>query len=133
MKSLPVKAVAALAAVLAVSNASARGLPLSIELHGCILPAPACPPERDVVTLTVGDGKLSFGVEKLRLLSHVRASTAGVLHEMKMRPVRVHGPDELLHRLTPGAHVRVGAFLRLSQHYMILKSVEPEPEPEGHH
>ena len=111
------------AAVLTASNAAARGLPLQIELDGCVEPAKDCATQ-DVVTLNEGDRKLSFAVETLRLRSSSHATSGGVLAEMKLRPLRVHGPEELVHRLMPGAHLRVRGALRLRERYLIVQAVE---------
>jgi len=120
------------AAVLTASNAAARApLPLRIELDGCVQPTPGCE-TRDVITLNEGDRKLSFAVETLRLLSSTHATSGGVLAEMRLHPIRVNGPDELVHRLTPGARVRMRAALRLRQRYMLVQSVEPRESPSGH-
>src|SRR5262249_44704288 len=105
-------------------NAAAGPLPLQVELDGCVEPAQACA-TRDVVTLNDGNRRLSFAVEALRLRSSSHATSGGVLAEMKLRPLRVHGPDELVHRLTPGAQVRVRGALRLRERYLIVQSVEP--------
>jgi len=121
-----------LATVLAASNASARApLPLRIELDGCVQPMPGCE-ARDVITLNEGNRKLSFAVETLRLLSSTHATSGSVLAEMRLRPIRVNGPDEVVHRLTPGARVRMRAALRLQQRYMLVQSVEPRESPSGH-
>jgi len=56
------------------------------------------------------------------------ARAVTVLTEMKLRPLRVHGSDELVHRLAPGAHVRVRAALRLAERYLIVDGVHPLPE-----
>jgi len=120
------------AAVLTASNAAARApLPLRIELDGCVQPTPGCE-TRDVITLNEGDRKLSFAVETLRLLSSTHATSGSVLAEMRLRPIRVNGPDEVVHRLTPGARVRMRAALRLRQRYMLVQSVEPRESPSGH-
>ena len=117
------RTVLVVAAVLTASSAVAAALPRQIELDGCVEPATACT-TNDVVTLNEGKRKLSFAVETLRLRS-THGTTGGVLQEMKLRPLRVHGPDELVHRLAPGAHVRVRAALRLKERYLLLQSVEP--------
>ena len=116
-----------LAAVLADHEAGARGLPLLVELDGCVEPAEHCS-TRDVVKLNEGDRKLSFAVEELRVRSG-HASSGSVLQEMKLRPLTVHGPDELVHRLTPGAHLRVRAALRLHQRYLIVQGAEERGSP----
>jgi hypothetical protein len=113
-----------LGAIIAASSAAARGLPLQIELDGCVQPTPECE-SRDVVTLNEGNRKLAFAVETLRLLSSTRATGGGVLTEMKVRPLRVHGPDEVVHRLAPGTRLRVRAALRLHERYLLVQSVEP--------
>jgi len=110
------------AAVLTGFDSAARGLPLLIELDGCVEPAKDCP-TRDVVTLNEGKRKLSFAVETLRVRSG-HATSGGVLEEMKLRPLRVHGDDELVHRLTAGAHLRIRAALRLRERYLIVQAVE---------
>ena len=117
----------ALAALLTASTAAARGLPLTVELDGCVLPAPACPSPRDVITLDEGKRKLSFSVEEVRVPG-ARATTGGVLDALKIRPVRVYGPGELAHRLATGAHVRIRAAFRRAERYLLLNSVEPLPE-----
>jgi hypothetical protein len=119
--------VALLVTILA-GSAVAAGLPLMIELDGCVMPAPACADTRNVVTLRDNDRKIPFAVDVLRLRSTTRATTGAVLTEMKLRPQRVHGPDELMNRLTPGARLRVRAAVRLREMYMLLQSVEPLPE-----
>ena len=111
-------------AVLVASNATARGLPLIVELDGCVEPATACTTS-DRVTLNEGERKLSFAVETLRVLSSSGATSGKVLTEMTLRPLRVHGPDELVHKLTPGAHVRIKAALRLRERYLMVQSLEP--------
>ena len=113
-----------LVVVLAAASAAARGLPLVVELDGCVEPATACTTS-DRVTLNEGDRKLSFAVETLRVLSSAAAPSGKVLTEMTLRPLRVHGPDELVHRLEPGAHLRMKAALRLRERYLMLQSVEP--------
>src|SRR5262249_12185992 len=100
------------------------------ELDGCVLPSPACEAPRDVVTLNADGQKLSFAVETIRLLATARASSGSVLSEMKLRPLTAHGPKELLSQLTPGAHLRVRALLRIAERYLILQSVEPRPAPK---
>jgi len=112
------------AAVLAASNAAARGLPLLVELDGCVEPATACTTS-DRITLNEGKRKLSFAVETLRVLSSSGATSGKVLNEMTLRPLRVHGPDELVHQLAPGAHVRMKAALRLHERYLMVQSIEP--------
>jgi hypothetical protein len=114
----------ALAAVLVASNAPARALPLMVELDGCVEPATACTAS-DRITLNEGERKLSFAVETLRVLSSSGATSGKVLTEMTLRPLRVHGPDEVVRRLEPGAHVRMKAALRLRERYLMLQSVEP--------
>ena len=113
-----------LVALLVAAQAAARGLPLNVELVGCVLPAPACSATRDVLTLNEHDRKLSFAVDTLHLRSTTRATSSQVLSEMKLYPLRVHGPDELVKRLTAGAHLRVRAALRLGNRYLMLTSVE---------
>jgi hypothetical protein len=119
-----VRAVVAFAALVVASSAVARRtVPLSIELDGCVLPAPACEKVRDVVELNVGDQKLSFAVEEMRLRNG--ASTSRLLTEMKLRPTRVHGPDEFLHKLVPGAHLHMRGGLRVGDRYLMVMAVEP--------
>jgi hypothetical protein len=115
-----------LIAVVSVSSAAARVVPLRVELDGCVQPTPACD-ARDVVTLNEGDRKLTFAVETLRILSSSAATSSGLLTEMKLRPLRVYGPDELVQRLTSGARLRVRAALRLRERYLLVQSVEPRP------
>ena len=112
------------AAVLAASSAAARGLPLIVELDGCVEPATACTAS-DRVTLNEGERKLSFAVETLRVLSSSGATSGKVLTEMTLRPLSVHGPDELVRKLEPGAHVRMKAALRLRERYLMVQSIEP--------
>ena len=111
-------------AVLAASTAAARGLPLLVELDGCVEPATACTTS-DRITLNQGKRKLSFAVETLRVLSGAAAPSGKVLTEMTLRPLSLHGPDEVVHKLAPGAHVRMRAALRLHERYMMVQSVEP--------
>ena len=113
-----------LGAIIAASGAAARVLPLQIEFDGCVQPMPECE-SRDVVTLNEGDRKLAFAVEKLRLISSTHATSGGVLNEMKVRPLRVHGPDEVVHRLAAGTRLRIRAGLRLRERYLLVQSVEP--------
>jgi len=121
---MSLRAALVFAAVLAVSNAAARGLPLLVELDGCVEPATACTTS-DRITLNEGKRKLSFAVETLRVLSSSGATSGKVLTEMTLRPLRVHGPDELVHQLAPGAHVRMKAALRLHERYLMVQSIEP--------
>ena len=118
------KALTTVALLLIAAHAAARGLPLNVELDGCVLPAPACSATKDVVTLNEHDRKLSFAVGTLHLRSTTRATSGQVLTEMKLRPIRVQGPDEFVKQLTPGAHLRVRAALRLGERYLMLTSVE---------
>src|SRR5262245_18634440 len=111
------------AALVPAFDAGAPGLPLQVELDGCIEPAGGCV-TRDVVTLNEGKRKLSFAVETLRVLSSSHATSGGVLDELKLHPLRVHGPDGLVHRLTPGARVRMRCALRLRERYLIVQAVE---------
>jgi hypothetical protein len=113
-----------LAAVLVASNAAARALPLIVELDGCVEPATACKTS-DRVTLNEGDRKLTFAVETLRVLSSAAVTSGKLLTEMTLRPLRVHGPDELVHKLEPGAHVRMKAALRMRERYLMVQSIEP--------
>jgi|RhiMetdeSRZDD1v2_1073273.scaffolds.fasta_scaffold1371568_1 hypothetical protein len=113
-----------LAAVLVASYATARTLPLIVELDGCVEPATACTAS-ERVTLNEGERKLSFAVERLRVLSSSSATSGKVLSEMTLRPLSVHGPNELVHKLEPGAHVRMKAALRLRERYLMVQSVEP--------
>ena len=112
-----------LVTLLPAAGAAARGLPLTVELDGCVAPTTACS-TRDVVELNAGKRKLSFAVETLRVVSTSHATSGGVLAEMKLRPLRLHGPDELLHRLEPGAHVRMRGALRLRDRYLIVQAVD---------
>jgi len=112
--------------VLTAGSAAARGLPLRVELDGCVEPASGCR-ARDVVTLNAGDRKLSFAVERLRVLSTTHATSGGLLAEMRRRPVRVTGPEDLVGRLTPGARLRVRALLRMHERYMMLQGVDSRP------
>jgi hypothetical protein len=121
---MSLRAALVFAAVLAASNAAARGLPLLVELDGCVEPATACTTS-DRITLNEGKRKLSFAVETLRVLSSSGATSGKVLTEMTLRPLRVHGPDELVHQLAPGAHVRMKAALRLHERYLMVQSIEP--------
>jgi len=121
---MSLRAALVFAAVLAASNAAARGLPLLVELDGCVEPATACTTS-DRITLNEGKRKLSFAVETLRVLSSSGATSGKVLNEMTLRPLRVHGPDELVHQLAPGAHVRMKAALRLHARYLMVQSIEP--------
>jgi hypothetical protein len=121
---MSLRAALVFAAVLAASNAAARGLPLLVELDGCVEPATACTTS-DRITLNEGKRKLSFAVETLRVLSSSGATSGKVLNEMTLRPLRVHGPDELVHQLAPGAHVRMKAALRLHERYLMVQSIEP--------
>jgi hypothetical protein len=121
---MSLRAALVFAAVLAASNAAARGLPLLVELDGCVEPATACTTS-DRITLNEGKRKLSFAVETLRVLSSSGATSGKVLTEMTLRPLRVHGPDELVHKLAPGAHVRMKAALRLHERYLMVQSIEP--------
>ena len=121
---MPARRALVLAAVLVASNAAARTLPLIVELDGCVEPATACTTS-DRITLNEGDRKLSFAVETLRVLSSSGATSGKVLTEMTLRPLRVHGPDELVHKLEPGAHLRMKAALRLNERYLMLQSVGP--------
>jgi hypothetical protein len=113
-----------LGVVLLASDAAARGLPLLVELDGCVEPATACTTS-DRITLNEGERKLSFAVETLRVLSSSGPTSGKVLTEMKLRPLRVHGPDDAVHKLAPGAHVRMRAALRLRERYLMVQSVEP--------
>jgi len=121
---MSLRAALVFAAVLAASNAAARGLPLLVELDGCVEPATACTTS-DRITLNEGKRKLSFAVETLRVLSSSGATSGKVLNEMTLRPLSVHGPDELVHQLAPGAHVRMKAALRLHERYLMVQSIEP--------
>ena len=121
---MPTRRALVLAAVLVASNAAARTLPLILELDGCVEPATACTTS-DRITLNEGERKLSFAVETLRVLSSSGATSGKVLTEMTLRPLRVHGPDELVHKLEPGAHVRMKAALRLRERYLMVQSIEP--------
>jgi hypothetical protein len=115
-------------ALVVVGPASARrGIPPTIELDGCILPAEACPSPRDVVELRVGDRKLELAVEHLRFVTTTGLTTGKVLTELELRPVQVHGPKELDEKLRPGARLRLRGALRLAPHYLLLQSVEPLP------
>ena len=131
MRTRTPSAVVTLLLVLAIATpAAARriSVPPSIELEGCVLPAPACPSPRDVVEMNLDDRKVSFAVDALRFVSHTTASTGKVLTEMKLRPLRVHGPKELQEKMTSGASLRLRATLRLADRYLLLQSVEPRSD-----
>lgn len=122
-----VQTVAILGALLLASIAAARSIPLNVELDGCVLPAPACPSTRDVITLNADKQKLSFSVDEIRVPG-ARATPLDVLDALRIRPARVYGPDELKHKLVPGAHVRIRAMFRRAERYLMLSSVEPISE-----
>ena len=122
-----VHAIAILSVLLLASIAAARGIPLNVELDGCVLPAPACPSTRDVITLNEDKRTLSFSVDEIRVPG-ARATPLDVLDALRIRPARVYGPDELKHKLVAGAHVRIRAVFRRAERYLLLSSVEPLPE-----
>ncbi len=113
--------------IASVAAARTRGVPPTVELDGCVMPAAACPAPRDVITLRAGERSLEFAVEEIRFpTSGVSASKA--LTEMKLRAFAVHGPKELLDKLGAGAHVRVRGPVRFGSQYLLLQSVEPLPQ-----
>jgi hypothetical protein len=111
-----------------IAGARVRGVPPMVELDGCVKPTDGCAAVRDVVKINVGDRKLDFAVEQLRLLTST-ASPGKVLTELKVRPLIVQGPKELTAKLTAGAHVRVRGTLRLASQMLLLQSVEPSTSP----
>ena len=118
-----------LALAIAAPVAARRiSVPPSIELDGCVLPAPACPSPRGVVEMNLDDRTVSFAVNVLRFISNTTASTGKVLTEMTLRPLRVHGPKELQEKLVAGASLRVRATLRLADRFLLLQSIQPRSD-----
>jgi hypothetical protein len=105
------------------SRAFAAGPP-AVELDGCVRPAEACAAVRDVVQLDDGKRKLPFAVEQIRLPLTPRASPGKVLTELKLRGLRVNGPDEFVQKLVPGAHIRVRGAL-VTGPRLLLQGVDP--------
>lgn len=117
-------AAATFAFVAIASRAIAAGPP-AVELDGCVRPSEACSDKiRDVVQIDDGKRKLPFAVETVRLPLNPRASTGKLLTELKLRGLRVHGPDEIVQKIVPGAHVRVRGTLFTGPR-MLLQGVDP--------
>jgi hypothetical protein len=118
------------AAVLAVAAAAlAQRTPaLDVRLDGCVLPGGGCEPSTDVMTLRVADRDLSFAMSQLAVTRGNR-SGGWVRDEMRLRPMRAHGPEEVLRSLRPGARVRMLATARLGERLLLVRSVEPLGEP----
>src|SRR5215831_13069837 len=99
-----------LALVLAVPAAArVARVPPTAELDGCVLPAPACPKPRQVVKLRVEKRTIDFGLDTLRLGSML--ASGRTQSELARRPLSVHGPAELVGKLTDGASVRIRGTL----------------------
>jgi hypothetical protein len=109
------------------ATARTRSVPPRIELDGCVMPAAACPAPRDVVKLRAGERSFEFAVDEIRFPTS-GASPSKVLTELKLRHFAVHGPKELVDRLTTGVHVRIRGALRLSSQYLIINAVESLPQ-----
>lgn len=109
----------------ATSADARRGVPPTVELDGCVMPSTKCSRTSDVVDMMVDDKKLPFAVETLRFVTTTSASSGKVLTELRLRPLRVHGPKELTQKLEVGSHRRVRGALRLGAGYLMLMAVEP--------
>jgi len=115
--------------ILVATAATARmgGVPPTIELDGCVMPAAACPKPREVIELRLDERAIEFAVDDLRFPTS-GASTSKALTELKLRTFAVHGPKEFVARLAAGAHVRVRGAVRFGARYLLLQAVEPLPE-----
>jgi hypothetical protein len=123
---------AGLAVLTVASVVAARGprVPPSIELDGCVQPAPACAKVRDVVQIEKNHRKLPFAVDVLRIRSGTNASTGKLLTELKLRGLRLQGPDPIVAPIEPGAHIRIRGALRMSGvPYLLVQGVDPLSGP----
>ena len=114
----------ALLAVAPWVHARRVGAPPSIELDGCVLPSTVCAETRDVVEMRIGDETRKFAVEAARFTT-AGGTSSKLLAELKLRPLHVEGPKELLGKLTPGERRRVRGMLRLGPRYLLVQGVEP--------
>jgi hypothetical protein len=79
-----------------------------VQIDGCVLPGKDCDPADEVIR-----------------------SGGWVRDEMRRRPLRAFGPDEVLAGLRPGARVRLLATLRLNEGLVLVRSVIPAERPRG--
>jgi hypothetical protein len=109
----------------ATSADARRGVPPTVELDGCVMPSTKCSRTSDIVNMVVDDKNLPFAVETLRFVTTTSASSGKVLTELRLRPLRVHGPKELTQKLEVGSHQRLRGALRLGSGYLLLMGVDP--------
>jgi len=99
-----------------------------VQIDGCVLPGKACDPADEVIKMRVGEREVSFALDKLIVIRGGR-SGGWVRDELRRRPLRAYGPDEVLNGLRPGARVRLSATLRLSEGLVLVRAVNPAEEP----
>ena len=124
-----VASVLANAGALPASPAGIR-VPTDITIDGCILPAPDCKSGPNVIVLDVKGEKRSLAVITASVSSGHR-SIGGLIDDMTLRPMRVHGPAAVLDNFRAGTHVRLHAIVRLGSRRLLVQSVTQEIEPEA--
>jgi hypothetical protein len=99
-------------------------VPQIVEIDGCVLPAEGCEKEAlEVLDLSVGDRMIRLAVSEMRVVSGTQLG-ARVLADLRGRPVRLMGPDDLTAQLAPGSRLRLRASLRSGTHMLFLQGVK---------
>jgi hypothetical protein len=120
---------ALVAALLAAAGTSmARGpfadRPILVEASVCALPGAACPDPDEVLRLVVRGKETRTRVTDLVVLDGSMTSGT-MLAELRLRPARLIGPDEVLEKLTPGTPLRLRAVVRLGARHLFVESLSP--------
>jgi hypothetical protein len=125
---IPAVSLLVFAALVSVAGArppdKGTALPQVVEIDGCVLPADGCEKGAlEVLDLSVGDQTIRLAVREMRVVSGTQLG-ASLLADLRGRPVRLMGPDDLTARLTPGSRLRLRATLRSGTHMLFLQGVE---------
>jgi hypothetical protein len=122
--------VALLRLVAATSLAGARPpdkstmVPQVGDNDGGGLPADSCEQDAlEVLDLSVGDQTIRLAVGEMRVVSGTGLG-GSLLADLRGRPVRLMGPDDLTAQLTPGRRLRLRASLRSGTHMLFLQGVK---------
>ena len=103
---------------------------MDLEIQACVLPAPDCPSSPDVIRLWVQDDEISLGLITVSVFNGHRSSGA-VTADLRMRPLRTHGPEAVVSNFPGGARIRIRALAMLAERMLLVRSVTRESRGSG--